>query len=208
MNKKLIWVNLILLLLVVAAYIFNSYIVNYPMMFNLPYIVKESRLEFLAVIFAFTALVSYLISSLDFKKLNFRAKFLRIFPIINGLVLLFFICLPANEFLKTQREISERENNYLLQAKKDIENNNVTLQYTSGISIPVQNPHTTHRIDSIQKKYGITYMNTGCIIDPIDNKAQKKYADAVAPFLEKRNGRNWQNRMQKEIDHLKEISDK
>lgn len=208
MNKKLIWTNLLLFLLVAAAYIFDFYIINFSMMFDLSYIIKEARLEYLAVIFFFTALVSYLISSLDFKKLNFKTKFLWVWPVINSLVLLFFISRSTDQFLKTQKEISKIEYSYLQQAEKDINNDKVTLEYAGGFSVPIQNSKTIHLMDSIQKKYGIVYKNTGCIIDPIDNKAQKKYAEAVAPYLEKRNGRNWQDRMQKEIDHLKEISER
>lgn len=42
------------------------------MKFDLLYIIKECGLEYLAVIFGITALVSYLVSNLDFKKLDFR----------------------------------------------------------------------------------------------------------------------------------------
>lgn len=204
MNKKLIWINLIIALLLVVAYIFNSYIINDPMMFDLPYIIKESRLEYLAVIFAFAALFSYLISSLNFKKLNFKAKFLRVFPVTNGLVLLFFAYLSASDFLKIQKVISQREYEYLQQAEKDIKNDKVILEYAGGLSVLTQDSQTSHHIDSIRKKYGITYRNTGCIIDPIDNKAQNKYTEIVTLYLEKRNGKNWQDKMQKEIDQLKQ----
>ncbi|MDM1556851.1 MULTISPECIES: hypothetical protein [Chryseobacterium] len=208
MNKKLIWINVLLLLLIVVAYILNSYIVNLTMVFDLSYIVKESRLEYLAVIFLFTALVSYLISSLDFKNLDFKAKFLRVSPIINALVLLFFMYLSINDFVKIQKEISKRESNYLHQAERDIKNDKIIIEYAGGFSVLTQNAQTIRRIDSIRTKYGITYQNTGCIVDPIENKAQRKYAETVAPYLEKRNGKNWQDKMQKEIDNLKEVSKK
>lgn len=196
------------LLFLTATYILESYITNYPMMSDLPHLIKESKLEYLAVILAFTALVSYLISSLDVKKLNFKAKFLRVFPVINGLIILFFIYLSVDTFLATQKKISKSENNYIQQAEEDIKNDKITLEYISGLSTPIQNSQTLHHIDSIRKKYGITYRSTGCIIDPIDHKAQTKYAQTVAPYLEKRNGKNWQDRMQKEIDQIKKISEK
>lgn len=208
MNKKLIWVNVLLLLVIVGAYIFNSYIINFPMIFDIFYIVKESRLEYLAVIFLFTALFSYLISNLDFKNLDFKAKFLRVFPIINALVLLFFMYLSINDFVKIQKEISERESNFLHQAERDIKNDKVIIEYAGGFSVLPQDAQTIRRIDSIRKNYGITYQNTGCIVDPIENKAQRKYAETVDPYLEKRNGKNWQDKMQKEIDNLKEVSKK
>lgn len=205
MNKRLVYINSICILLTTAVYIFGYYMMNYPMRFDLLYIIQECSLEYLAVIFAITALVSYLISSLNFKESDFKSKFLRVFPIINILVTLFLTYQSTEVFLNTQKEIVQRENHYLQQAEKDIKNDKVTIQYAGGLSLPAFNTETIQLIDRIRGKYGVTYKNTGCIIDPIDQKAQEKYTAAVNPYLEKRNGKGWELRMQKEIDQF--ISD-
>lgn len=202
MNKKLVYINIIFILLVIVVYILGYYFMNYLMNFDLFYLIKECGLEYLAVIFAIAALVSYLISSLDFKKLNFKAKFLRVFPFINALFILFFIFQSTDKLLKTQRKISMREHRYSQQAEEDIKNDNVTLRYAGGLSLSVQSTQTIHHIDSIRKKYGIAYKNTGCVVDLIDSKAQEKYIAAVYPYLEKRNGKGWELRMEKEITSL------
>ncbi|ROI01782.1 MULTISPECIES: hypothetical protein [unclassified Chryseobacterium] len=204
MDRKLIYINIILIPLLITVYILEYYVINYPLPLRLRYVIEESRLEYLAVILGITALVSYLISSLDIKKLSFGSKFLRIFPLINFIVFIFFIYLSVDGWIEKQNELSKIENSYIRQAKKDIRNDKVILGYAGGLSLSPPQQHQ-NKIDSIHKKYGICYKNRGCISDPMDIKAQEKYTKIVIPYLEKRNGKGWENRMQKEINGLKNI---
>ncbi len=204
MNRNLIIINLTIILLLAVAYISGYYFINYPLEFNFWYSVKESGFEYFPFILAVTALLTYLFSNVSIKKLSFKAKFLRIYPILNSIILLFIIISSGTELIKKQKELSEKETEYILQAQKDIQNDQVTLSYAGGFSIPFYNNESTQgKIRDIRKKYGVTYVNTGCIIDPIDNEAQKKYTETVNPYLEKRNGKAWKDKMQKEIDGLK-----
>ena len=57
--------------------------------------------------------------------------------------------------------------------------------------------------NQIFKKYGIEYINYGCIIDESKIVSQKKYKKAVEPYLEKRNGENWEEKMNAEINSIK-----
>ncbi|MBV8326135.1 hypothetical protein [Chryseobacterium sp.] len=202
MDKKFIFINVIIILLLTAAYILEYYFTQYPMKFNAVYSIKECRLEYLAVILAGTALVSYLISSLPFRGLNFKSKFLRIFPLINGIILLFFIGLSTNQLTEKRKELARMKNSYFRLAEKDIQNNKIMLTDAGGLSLPFQSQEILNSIDNIRKKYGIVYQNTGCIIDPMDMEARKKYTETVTPYLTKRNGKDWKKRMQKEIDEL------
>ena len=65
---------------------------------------------------------------------------------------------------------------------------------------------TIQKIDSIHQKHGVTYFNTGCISLEIYNKAQEKYEITVKPYLEKRNGKDWEIKMNEEIEKIKEKS--
>lgn len=103
----------------------------------------------------------------------------------------------------TQKEILRAENKYIKQAEKDIKNDLITIKYSGGFSIPKYDQPTTRKIDSIYKKYGIMYKDTGCIIDLVDNEAQKKYEETVKLYLEKRNGTGWEIKMKKEISNIK-----
>lgn len=202
MTRNLIIINLTIILLLAVAYISGYYFINYPLEFNFWYSFKESGFEYFPFILAVTALITYLLSNVSIKNLSFKAKFLRIYPVLNSMILLFFIISSGSELIKKQKELSEKETEYILQAQKDIQNDQVTLSYAGGFSIPAYNESTLSKIRDIRKKYGITYVNTGCIIEPIDLKAQKKYTETVNPYLEKRNGKDWEDKMQKEIDDL------
>lgn len=203
MNRNLIIINLTIILLLAVAYISGYYFINYPLEFNFWYSFNESNFEYFPAILAVTALIAYLVSNLSIKNLSFKAKFLRIYPIFNSMILLFFIISSGIELIKKQKELSEKETEYVLQAQKDIQNDQVTLSYAGGFSIPSYNESTQGKIRDIRKKYGVKYVNKGCIIDPIGHEAQKKYIETVNPYLEKRNGKGWKDKMQKEIDGLK-----
>ncbi|MCQ9640022.1 hypothetical protein MP478_11555 [Chryseobacterium sp. WG14] len=206
MNRKFLLLTIILILLTIAVYIFEYYVGNYPRMFNLIYSSKECRLEYLAVIFGVTALVSYLISSLDIKGLSFKTKFLRIFPIVNFPVLAFFIYLSINGWVEKQRKVSAIENRYSQQATQDIKNDQVTIQFGGGFPLLLHDPATLNKIDSIRKRYGVRYINTGCVIDGFETTGQEKYSEIVYPYLDRRNGKGWEDRMQKEINTVKKNS--
>lgn len=101
-----------------------------------------------------------------------------------------------NEYLKLEKE-------YINKANLDIRNDQVTYRYAGGLTISECNQNIENKIDSINKKYGVTYFNSGCIIIEQEIKAQEKYAKIVKPYLEKRNGINWEQKMAKEIEIIK-----
>jgi len=203
--KKIIAINLTVILLLITVYIVGYYFLNYPMQFDLWHIVKECQLQYLPAVFAITALVSYPISSLNFKNLSFKSKFLRVFPLLNSLALLFFVYTATKEFIKNKSELTKQENYYIREAEKDIKKDQIVVRYAGGFFIPAYDKQTSIRIDSITEKYGIISKNTGCTFDPIDIKAQEKYNELTDHYLEKRNGKGWKERMKREIGDLKKI---
>ncbi|UWX58912.1 hypothetical protein N0B40_10710 [Chryseobacterium oranimense] len=205
--KKLIVVNLAVIFLLITVYIAGYYFLNYPIQFDFWYIVKECQLQYLLAGFAITALISYLISSLGFKKLNFKDKFLRIFPVLNSLILVFLVYTATTAFVKNKRELSNLEKNYTREAENDIKKDQIVMRY-AGFLLPPYDEETTRKIDGIYKKYGIISKNTGCTIDAMDIKAREKYTEITNSYLEKRNGKDWKKTMEKEIEDLKNIQNR
>ncbi|KMQ60273.1 hypothetical protein ACM46_18890 [Chryseobacterium angstadtii] len=203
MYKKLIAINSAVVLLLAAVYVLGYYVMNYPMRFDLWYLLKECQLQYLIAVLCITALASYLISSLDFKKLNFKSKFLSVFPVVNILAVAFFVYIAADGFIKNKRKLTNQENYYIREAKKDIQKDQIMMRYTGGFSVSGYDQKTLSRIDSVTRKYGIISQNTGCTVDMTDIKAQEKYDEITNPYLEKRNGKGWKERMKKEIDDVK-----
>lgn len=155
--------------------------------------------EYILIILLIIGLLAYLIASVKNKQNNF----LHIFFILNCLFLAFLVFEGSSEYIKKKKELTLREIEYIEQAKKDIENDRVTYKFAGGLAVSDYNEETENKIDSIYKNYGVTYFNTGCIVDFMDLKAQKKYQETVKPYLIKRNGKNWELKMKSEIEKIR-----
>lgn len=177
----------------------------YPMKPDFWTVVSESGPQYLLIALGLFVVIAWLISHLRIKNLNPKNKFLLAYTILCGVLLTFIIYFDAATYISTRKAIRESENKYIQQAKEDIKKDNVTYRFSRGFSIPEYDAETLDKIDSIRKKFGISYENTGCTIDAIDREGQKKYEETVKPYLEKRNGKGWEGKMNKEIDNLKKV---
>jgi len=132
-----------------------------------------------------------------------QLDFQRIFLCFNILFLISIIYYSADVFIKIKKEIAKREKEYIIKAKEDIKNDNVTFEYSGGLQIISDSQKIINKTDSIQKKYGISYKNLGCTIFPIEVEARQKYDETVKPYLEKRNGKNWESKMNAELEEMR-----
>lgn len=58
------------------------------------------------------------------------------------------------------------------------------------------------KIDSLAKQYGFYYKNEGCVIDVTSDAYSKIYNKVMVDFLEKRNGKNWMKRFDRDADAI------
>ncbi|WP_375181656.1 hypothetical protein [Chryseobacterium sp.] len=202
-SKKLLRINIAVLFLLIVVYTLGNYLILYPMKFDFLTVISESQPHYLLFIIAFFVLISWLISHVRIKNLSPKNRFLLAFTILCGIMLLWISYFNLNTYFNTRKVITKIENEYIQQAKEDIKNDQVTFRFTGGFELPNNDRKMDVKIDSIQKKYGIKSKNTGCTIDEIDTKAQEKYIETVKPYLEKRNGKGWESKMQNEINKLK-----
>ena len=203
MTKKLSVINIVILIFIFIANIGTFYGINYPLKFNLPYHLSSYGFGYVLIVVSIIAIVTALVSTLNIKTLNYKNKFLGIFALINSIFLAFIIFEGISQFNRQRDEYKKLEKEYVKQAEQDIQNDKVTYKYAGGLTIPGCDQNIENKIDSINKKYGVTYYNTGCIIVEQFTKAQDKYAEIVKPYLEKRNGKNWEQKMAKEIETIK-----
>ncbi|WP_312768335.1 hypothetical protein [Epilithonimonas sp.] len=199
MKTKFLILNLIVLVLIILANIFQFYFINYPMKFNFEFAIEDASWIMLLIMILILAIFSLVLGFLKVKQLDFQ----RIFLCFNVLLLIFIIYYSADAFIKTKKEISKREKEYISQAKEDIKNDNVTFEYSGGLEMISDNQKIINKTDSIQKKYGINYKNLGCVIVPSEDEARQKYYETVKPYLEKRNGKNWESKMNAEIEKMR-----
>ncbi|PTT73090.1 MULTISPECIES: hypothetical protein [unclassified Chryseobacterium] len=202
-SKKLLRINIAVLSLLIVVYTLGNYLILYPIKFDFLTVISESQPHYLLFIIAFFVLISWLISHVRIKNLNPKNRFLLTFTILCGIMLLWIGYYNLSTFFNTRKAITKSENEYIQQAKEDIKNDQVTFRFTGGFELPNNDRKIDIKIDSIQQKYGVRSQNTGCIVDEIDGKAQEKYIETVKPYLEKRNGKSWESKMQSEINKLK-----
>lgn len=203
MLKKIIYWNIAVFILIFVAAIVAFYGYNYPIRFRFVYDFNDYGFGFILLILIGIAIPAALVASLDIKNLDFKNKFFRIILVLNSLVLLFTIYEGLDGYLTNRKILTDLENEYIQQAKIDIKNDQVTYRFAGGLELPMYTEKTIQKIDSIHQKYGVTYFNTGCTILEINNKAQEKYEITVKPYLEKRNGKDWESKMNKEIAKIR-----
>ncbi|MGI9652356.1 hypothetical protein [Chryseobacterium sp. RLHN22] len=197
--KKILYLNIILIILILVANVAIFYGINFPMPFDFINHFTDYETEYILIILLIIGLLAYLIASVKNKQNNF----LHIFFILNCLFLAFLAFEGSSEYIKKKKELTLREMEYIKQAKKDIENDRVTYKFAGGLAVSDYDEEIEKKIDDIYKKYGVTYFNTGCIVDFMDLKAQKKYQETVKPYLIKRNGKNWELKMKSEIEKIR-----
>ena len=174
----------------------------YPIKPDFWTVVSESSPQYLLIALALFALIAWLISHLKIKNLKPENRLLLVFTVLCGILLTFIVYFDAATYISTRKEIRESEDEYIQQAKEDIKKDNVMYRYAGGLSIPEYDIKTQNKIDSIREKFGISYFNTGCTVDVTDLEGQQKYEETVKPYLEKRNGKGWEEKMNKEIENL------
>lgn len=199
MKKNFVILNLIVLVLIILANIFQFYFINYPMKFDFQFAIQDSNWIMLIIIISSLAVFALVLGFLKIKQLDFQ----RIFLCFNILLLIFIIYYSVDVFIKTKKEIAKREKEYIIKAKEDIKNDNVTFEYSGGLQLISDSQKILDKTDSIQRKYGISYKNLGCMMFPIEVEARQKYDETVKSYLEKRNGKNWESKMNSEIEKMR-----
>ncbi|NML59215.1 FEKKY domain-containing protein [Chryseobacterium cheonjiense] len=188
-SKKLIIISVVVVLLLITAHTLGGYLIMYPVKPDFWTVVSESSPQYLLIALALFTLIAWLISHLRIKNVKVKNRFLLVFTVLCGILLSYVIYFDAATYMSTRKAVKESENEYIQQAKEDIKKDKIMYRFANGLAIPEYDAKTQNKIDSIRKKFGISYFNTGCIVDVIDVEGQQKYEEMVKPYLEKRNGK-------------------
>lgn len=203
MPKKYIFLNISLIILIILVSTFGTYFS--PLNQRFLYWWYNTYFDWLSIFLIICASVVFalIISLQRIKNWPYKEKFLKVFCVLNVLILFFLIFLVIKYYLEVRRDIIKTEKQYVTKAKSDIKNDNITFEFAGGFSIPIYTEKTENKIDSVYKNYGITYVSTGCVYDDYTYEGQQKYKETVQPYLEKRNGKNWEQKMKREVQQLK-----
>ncbi len=200
--KKLILINFLIILLVCTAFLTAEYFNSYPTEFNIGKLFKQISLAPFIILFTAVIIFSLPFSFLRMRRLNFKEKYLRVFPVMNLLLIILIIRISYPVYAETKERIEEGEQLNIIQAKKDINNDLIIFEVPGGVS-DSYNEKLNQQIDSITKKYGVLYKNTGCVVDNAEIEIRKKYTALTERYLIQRNGKDWETKMTAEINALK-----
>lgn len=203
-NSFIFW-NILALLLIVFVYTFGDFFSNYPL--DIRHIEKALEYvvwDYLVYLIVGTLLVSFLLALLLRKRRGLKIAHLQTFFVLNSGVLVYLVGMVGYLFVSNVIEVSEMRDEYRKQANEDIRNDNVTFRY-AGLEVELHSSSVTSKIDSICRIFGVSYYNTGCMINDNDIVAQETYDELVQPYLDKRNGVDWEERMNQQIEEIIEV---
>ncbi len=118
---------------------------------------------------------------------------------------LFFISYHATlAILSAKREYEVLLSEYRRKAESDIKNGLIAYE-TAGMPILLDSVVQARedKIDSLRRSYGLATRNMGCLITAPLLKAQDEYKLLTAPYLNRRNGLGWQQRMDEQIKSIR-----
>ncbi|MFY7815506.1 MAG: hypothetical protein ACOVRK_10010, partial [Chryseobacterium taeanense] len=111
-SKKLLIINIVVVLLLIIAHTLGGYLIMYPMKSDVWTVVSESRPHYLLVALALFAVIAWLISHLKIKNLKPKNKFLLAYTILCGILLSYIIYFDTDTYILTRKAIKKTENKY------------------------------------------------------------------------------------------------
>lgn len=210
MPKKLIIANIVVFILLILCFIGDYLVFGTP----INEISLEDWLIFLGISSSII-IISFLLSLIPFRKTNPKKVFGLLTLIFNtslvGYISFFIINIYIDNDYQPLSEkncyswqtLENLESEYIKRALKDIENDEVKEFHLGGFMLLDEEEISFGvKRDSIYKKYGITLQDTGCLYDEIDEKAKEKYYELTKQYLDQRNGKNWQEKLEKELSNI------
>lgn len=179
----------LLLLISIFLCLITLYFIN---QINSYYVLQENVKEYLCLLVIpifLTFIIALLVNTKEY-------YWNRLFPslIISYLITFVFLGIYFFDSYLDKQKIIEKQRS---EALNDIKKGIVKKKISSGLIIFDENyDKRVKEIDSLQrKKYGFFVESTGCIIYEED----KYYNEAVDEYLQKKNGKNWENQYKKEV---------
>lgn len=187
--------------------LFGIMIMNYLCIYPEPYSLFDAffqNLIYLLPSYTILVLVIVFLSFIPFKKLSFFKKFFYGIIFLNVLCLIFLFSFGFNKFYEHKQELDSSIRFYQNEAREDIRKDKIK-EFAGGLRLPPKNKNESinfQKKDSIRMKYGIV-ISGSCIVSESMEILKDEYRKISEPYLEKRNGKNWKERMKQEIDAIK-----
>ncbi|SNR37235.1 hypothetical protein [Flavobacterium sp. ov086] len=181
------------------------YLFNYPECFTLTDILTQHvEWKQLLLIYVGLFLAAIFFSLIFYKKISFSRKLIRSMILINVLCTFLMLANGLYRFYNNRQELKESILSFQNEAREDIKKDQI-IEFGGGLALPPRNK-TEYikfiKVDSITKSYGLKRVNY-CTVSESMKISKEEYRKITEPYLEKRNGKHWREKMQHEIDAIK-----
>lgn len=192
--KRILLSLLISALLMWVVIICSYYAFSYPLPFDIPSLLMQVEWRPILLLYLALLLFAIALAFIISRKQFVIRTFLKTVSILQFMAALLFVVLGLTGIYKAHRQYKEVLGETEKRAENDIKRDSVTF---ISYGLPVFDSNYLKK-DSIRAKYGI-HTTFSCILDPFSQKEEEKYKRLTADYLDKRNGRGWQERMQEEL---------
>ncbi|KAA0993520.1 FEKKY domain-containing protein [Dyadobacter aurulentus] len=202
--KKLLIINVVILAVLLIAVVAPDYYINYEVYVNLMDSLASFEWLTLLGILSGGALLSAFFAGIKPNKIPYTSRFLKINIAFNTAFLLLILYYAALAVLSAKREYEELLSEYKIKAVSDIKNGLIVYE-TFGFPIVLDSADRAQiaKIDSLRRSYGLESRNIGCMMTAPLLRAQSEYEKLTAPYLDRRNGPGWKQRMDTQIANIR-----
>lgn len=203
MSRKIIVLNIVLLLLLFVVFISGILVFNYPTnLSDIGISIEEWGYFFLLLIGSF--ILSWILSFIPIKHFSRRDKWAGFLAILNSIFIVWMLSVSVPQYFENKKHFEDLEKEVVAKAQRDIKNDDVVWFFEHGFIIFVDDYEKSRKQeDSIYEKYGIKVESMGCIATPHQDVLEQKYKAIVKDYLDKRNGKDWEERLEKELESIK-----
>jgi hypothetical protein len=203
--RKSITINTILAFLSLCVFILGYYFLRYPDEFNIMRYIRDAEWKEYGLVVLGLVVAAAILSFLPLKRYKQKTKLAIFLAALQGLLLVIATFKLVDTFKQNKQELDKLITEYKEKAAADIKNGFIELEYAGGLEIPnEQELRMRPAIDSVRRLYGFSYRNSGCIISSDLIMAQEEYEKLTKPYLDKRNGRGWEKRMEQQIEEVRQ----
>lgn len=186
--------NGIAFLLLAVAITAGYYRFFYPAPFAFMPLLKEIEWKFFLLLYIALLLLAFTFSFILARKFPSQRTFFKTLLALHVAAIMSINILTLLTLNKKRNELKELFRELKKQAANDIKADSI---YYISYGFPIPDSNDLKR-DSIRASYGIHHRST-CIIDPTDEMRDLYYEKLTREHLNKRNGKNWKVKMEKEL---------
>jgi hypothetical protein len=203
--RKLIITNAILAFLLVSVFILGYYFFQYPDDFKISRYIKGAEWRPFGLIYLGLVVGAFTLSFMPLKNYSRKRKAAIFLAALQGIFLSFFIFKMVDSYRENRKDFNNLLTEYQSKADADLKSGFIEIDYAGGLELPsLQEQKMRAGIDSIRRTYGLSYRNSGCIVNAALIKAQEEYERLTKPYLDKRNGPGWERRMEQQIEEVRQ----